>query len=268
MIYITTQKKSKGLIVTKSVSYQRLIPSIGEILEGGRKKAYWTVNDVLLETYWGVGKQIIEYEQNGELRADYGQELLKTLSKDLKQNFGKGFSRSNLQYMRLLYLKNRNCQTLSGKLSWSHYVELLAIDDDLERTFYEKQCISEKWSARELTRQIDSALFQRLALSKDRKGVLLLSKKGQLIEKVEDIVKQPYVLEFLKIPEDYRYSEKGLEQRIIDNLQMFLLELGKGFTFASRQFRITLNNKHYHVDLVFYHRILRCFVLITSRLAP
>jgi predicted nuclease of restriction endonuclease-like (RecB) superfamily len=168
--------------------------------------------------------------------------------------------------MRQFYLKYPKFQTLSGKLSWSHYAELLSIEDDLEREFYEKQSLNESWSVRELKRQINSALFHRIALSKDRRGVLELSKKGNIIKREQDIIKDPYVLEFLKIPEDYKYSEKELEQKIIDNLQMFLLELGKGFAFVKRQYRVTLDNTNYYVDLVFYHRILKCFVLIDLKI--
>jgi len=247
-------------------NYQGLIDSIGGILEEGRRQAFYEVNKILVKTYWEVGKEIVEYEQEGQVRADYGSTLLMQLSGDLKGRYGKGFSRSNLQYKRLLYLKYSKCQTLSGKLAWSHYVELLMVDDDLARSFYEQQCIKERWSVRELKRQINSALFHRIALSKDKEGVLDMAKKGQILEKVEDIIKEPYILEFLKIPEDYRYSEKELEQKIIDNLQNFLLELGKGFTFVARQFRMTLGNKHFYVDLVFYHRILKCFVLIDLKI--
>ena len=242
--------------------YDKLINSIGKLLEDARKNVAKTVNTILVETYWKIGKQIVEYEQRGKERANYGEELLKKLSKDLTNKYGRGFSRSNLQYMRLLYVKYPKCQTLSGKLSWSHYVELLNVSDDLARSFYEKQCIKDNWSVRELKRQINSMLFERLALSKDKKGVLKLAKKGQIIEKEEDIIKDPYVLEFLNIPIDYRYTERQLEQRLLDNLQIFLLELGKGFAFLARQFKITLNNTHFYVDLVFYHTILKCYVLI------
>ncbi len=248
--------------IVKPVKYTQLVNSIGELLESARKQVARIINTILVETYWKIGKRIVEYEQKGENRADYGEKLLKKLSKDLSIKYGKGFSRSNLQYMRLLYIKYPKCQTLSGKLSWSHYVELLSVTDDLTRSFYEKQCIKENWSVRELRRQINSMLFERIALSKDKKGVLKLAKKGQVIEKEEDIIKDPYVLEFLKIPERYQYTEKELEQKLIDNLQMFLLELGKGFAFVSRQYRITLNNNHFYVDLVFYHTILKCYVLI------
>ncbi|NQV17652.1 MAG: DUF1016 domain-containing protein [Armatimonadetes bacterium] len=247
--------------------YSELLGNIGKLLEKSRKAAIQKVNNILVQTYWNIGKRIVEFEQGGKEKADYGSELLKRLSNDLKERFGKGFSRSNLQYMRLLYLKYQKYQTLSGKLSWSHYVEILSISDELTRSFYEKQCNSENWSVRELKRQIDSGLFQRIALSKDKKGVLKLAKEGQLFENVEDIIKDPYVFEFLNIPENYRHSEKELENRLIDELGHFLLELGKGFAFIGRQFRITLNNTHYFVDLVFYHRILKCFVLIDLKLA-
>jgi len=164
--------------------------------------------------------------------------------------------------MRLLYVKYPKCQTLSGKLSWSHYIELLSISDDTGRSFYEKQCHHEDWSVRELKRQRDSALFERIALSKNKKEVLELSQKGIIIEQSKDIIKDPYVFEFLNIPEDKQYSEKSLENALIDKLGHFLLELGKGFAFVGQQYRITLNNTHYYVDLAFYHRILKCFVLI------
>lgn len=219
-------------------------------------------NTILVETYWKIGERIVEYEQKGGEKAEYGTKLLTRLSKDLRLRHGKGFSKSNVYLMRSLYIKYPKFQTLSGKLSWSHYGELLSITDDLARSFYEKQCIKENWSVREIKRQINSALFERIALSKDKKGVLLLAKKGQVIEKEEDIIKDPYVLEFLKIPEKYRYTEKELEQKLINNLQNFLLELGKGFAFVGRQYRITLNNTHFYVDLVFYHTILKCFVLV------
>lgn len=246
--------------------YSSLIDSIGTVLEQGRKQAYQAVNTILVKTYWEIGKQIVEYEQKGKEKAEYGSALLDTLSKDLKLNYGKGFSRRNILDMRRFYHYYPKWQTVSAELRWSHYVELLSIDHHLERSFYEKQCLNEKWSVRELSRQMSSALFHRLALSKDKRGVIQLSKKGQFIEKHEDIIKDPYVLEFLKLPESHKYTEKELEQKLIDNLQMFLLELGKGFTFVARQKRISLGNNHYYVDLVFHHRILKCFVLIDLKI--
>ena len=258
--------KDKQLIKKNPFNYKTLITNIGEILEKGRKDAIKIFNNILVKTYWEIGKQIIEYEQKGEVKAEYGSELLNNLSKDLSLKYGKGFKKSNVYMMRLFYLKYPKFQTLSGKLSWSHYIELLGISYIPEREFYEKQCINENWSIRELKRQKNSMLFERLALSKDKQEILELSKKGHIIESDKDIVKDPYVLEFLGIPEDYKYSEKELEQKIINKLQMFLLELGKGFTFVARQFRITLDNTHFYVDLVFYHRILKCFVLIDLKI--
>ena len=251
---------------TSKKEYDNLITSVGVLLEKARRKAYSQINQILVKTYWEIGKKIVEYEQKGKERAEYGTKLFDRIVNDLRKRYGKGFSRSNVIYMRLLYLKYPKSQTLSDQLSWSHYVELLMIDDDLERSFYEKQCIKENWSIRELKRQKNSALFHRIALSKDKKGILELSQKGHVVRRANDIIKDPYILEFLKMPVDYDYSEKELEKRIIDNLQMFLLELGKGFTFVARQFRITLANRHFFVDLVFYHRILKCFVLIDLKI--
>lgn len=184
------------------------------------------------------------------------------MAKDLKVKYGKGFSKSNVYLCRQFYIKYPKFQTVSGKLSWSHYAELLTVADDMARSFYEQQTIKENWSFRELKRQIDSALFQRLALSTDKKGVLALSEKGQELISAKDAVKDPYVFEFLELPKDGIIKERGLEKKLIDKLQKFLLELGKGFSFVARQFKITVDNEHHFIDLVFYHRILRCFVLI------
>jgi predicted nuclease of restriction endonuclease-like (RecB) superfamily len=245
----------------KDDSYQQLLSRIGECLTLGRQRAVEQVNSLLVETYWQIGRYIVEFEQEGKERAEYGSKLLQELSRDLKATYGKGFSRSNLQYMRLFYLTYENCQSLSGKLSWTHYTELLAISDDLARSFYEQQCILDGWSVRELKRQKDSALFERVALSKDRAEILALARDGQRIESAWDVVKDPYVFEFLDLP-DRNFRESELENRLIAELERFLLELGKGFAFIGQQYRITLNNTHFYVDLVFYHRILKCFVLI------
>ena len=252
--------------IVKRKEYNNLISSIGTLLEEARRIIYAKVNQILTKTYWEIGKRIVEYEQENKESGGYGSKLFDELAGDLRKRYGRGFSRSNVIYMRLLYLKYQKSQTLSDQLAWSHYIELLMIDDDLERSFYEKQCIKESWSVRELKRQKNSALFERIALSKDKKGVLELAQRGHLIKKADDAVKDPYILEFLGISEDHKYSEKELEQRIIDNLQKFLLELGRGFTFVSRQRRITLGNTHYYVDLVFYHMILRCFLLIDLKI--
>jgi len=250
----------------EKVNYNNLLQNIGQVLSSGRKQAFQVVDNILVKTYWEIGKVIIEHEQKGAEKAEYGSQLLKNLSKDLKLKYGKGFSQSNIYLMRLFYLKYEIFQTLSGKLSWSHYTELLGISDDMSRSFYEKQCINDNWSVRELKRQRNTGLFERIALSKDKAGILKLSKEGQKIETPEDIIKDPYVFEFLQIPEQERFKEKDLENRLIDNLGHFLLELGKGFAFVGRQYRITLDNDHYYIDLVFYHRILKCFVLIDLKL--
>jgi len=243
-------------------TYQTLLQQISETYTTGQTKAIQATNTTLLETYWQIGAHIVEFEQGGNTKAEYGTALLERLSKDLTLSHGKGFSRSSLNYMRLLYARFPICETLSHKLSWSHYCELVKIDHDLERQFYEKQCALENWSIRELKRQKASALFLRIAASQNREDILKLALKGNIVAKPSDLLRDPYVFEFLKIPEPYHLSEKNLEKRLLDNLQSFLLELGKGFTFVGRQYRITLNNEHYKVDLVFYHRILRCFVLI------
>jgi predicted nuclease of restriction endonuclease-like (RecB) superfamily len=251
---------------TPVTAYNTLLSDIGTLLTEGRKKSFRQVNTILVETYWNIGRRIVEHEQQGSEKAEYGSRLLKDLARDLSRQYGKGFSKSNIYLMRVLYLTYPKFQTLSGKLSWSHYTELLSISDELSRSFYEKQCIKDSWSVRELKRQRQSGLFERLALSKDKTEVLQLSREGQVVEKAEDIVKDPYVFEFLGLPDLPRYSERDLEKRLIENFSSFILELGKGFAYIGNQYRITLNNTHYYVDLVFYHRILKCFVLIDLKL--
>lgn len=246
--------------------YNELLERISGRYVDGQAQAIRSVNEFLIDTNWNIGKYIVEYEQRGSARAKYGSKLLENLSHDLTLRHGRGFSRSNLNYMRLFYLRFPICEKLSHKLSWSHYSELVKIDDEMERSFYYQQVILENWSIPELKRQKKSGLFMRLALSKGNNEILKLSQQGQIVERPEDIVKDFYVLEFLKIPEPYNYSESELETRLIDNLQTFLLELGKGFTFVGRQYRITINNIPYRVDLVFYHRILRRFVLIDLKI--
>ncbi|MEZ5534841.1 MAG: PDDEXK nuclease domain-containing protein [Thiolinea sp.] len=242
--------------------YQGLVNSISDQLNQGQHQAVKLVNQAMLQTYWQIGKYIVEFEQNGHIQASYGKQLLQQLSRDLKHRYGRGFSRSNLQYMRLLYVHYPNYQTLSGKLSWSHYTELLSISNDVARSFYEQQCAQEGWSVRELKRQTQSALFERLALSKNKADILALAQTGQSITIPKDVIKDPYVFEFLDLPERNQYREAELEASLISKLEQFLLELGKGFAFIGQQYRITLDNTHYYIDLVFYHRILKCFVLI------
>ena len=240
--------------INLSENYNQLIHQISEIYIQGQKNAVVSVNAHLVQTYWQIGRYIVEFEQKGKQRAEYGQALIDKLSGDLSINLGKGFSRSNLIYMRLFYLEFPISEKASHLLSWSHYVELLKISDKLERSFYLQQTILENWSIPELKRQKKSSLFLRLAVSKDKDGILKLAEQGQIIEKPTDLIRDPYVLEFLKIPEPYHLSETDFESRLIDHLQHFLLELGKGFAFIGRQYRITLGNRPHYIDLVFYHR--------------
>ena len=253
-------KKETG--INGRSSYGELIKNIGEVLDSGRKQASVAINQAIVKTYWEIGKYIIEYEQAGNEKAEYGSETLKRLSRDLTDRYGNGFSWSNVYRMRQLYSAYPIFATLSQKLSWSHFVELLKIEDPLERSFYMKECEQENWGVRELRRQMKSMLFQRLALSKDKNAVLGLAKEGQVIETAESILKDPYIFEFTGLPELPVYKAGDLENALINNLSQFLLELGKGFTYVGRQQRINIGGRIYKVDLVFYHRILKCFVLI------
>lgn len=246
--------------------YNNLIQKIGDSYNSAKSKIVTAINSQMLTAYWEIGKHIVDFEQGGKQKAEYGKALLVNLSKDLSLKYGRGFSRSNLNYMRLLYSKYPKCETLSHKLSWSHYYELLKVEDDLARAFYERQAISDNWTIRELKRQKKSGLFHRLAVGKNKEEILKLSKEGQVFKSEDDLSRNPYVFEFLNIPENYRYNENELEKAIIDNVQQFLLELGKGFAFIGRQQRITLNNRHYYVDLVFYHIKLKCYVLIDLKI--
>lgn len=246
--------------------YQQLVHPISGTFEQGQAKTVMAVNTGLVSTYWKIGQHIVEFEQKGEKSAAYGKKLLSTLSKDLKIKHGKGFSVSNLQRFRQFYLLNSNYATVSHNLSWSHHVELLKIGSDTERTFYTNQTIASNWSVRELKRQKESGLFLRLASAKNKQAVQDLANRHQLIAKPEDIQRDSYIFEFLNLPEPGQYSESDLEAALCQHLENFLLELGKGFTFVGRQYRITLGNSHYKVDLVFYHRILRCFVLVDLKI--
>lgn len=238
------------------------------LLKSARENIVLTINSTMAKTYFLIGKRIVEEEQNGEKRAEYGKKLIKELSKKLTKEFGKGFSERNLEQMRKFYLAYSIPQTVSAefRLSWSHYLILMRMENLDERNFYEIEAIENNWSLRELRRQIDSALYERLVLSRDKEKVKSLALKGQIIEKPEDIVKDPYILEFLGLEEQNSYSENRLETEIINNLEKFLLELGKGFTFVGRQVRFTFDEKHFRVDLVFYNRLLKCFVLIDLKI--
>ncbi len=252
----------------------RIIQEIREILDEARKNVAREVNNELIVSYWKIGEIIVRYEQNDNIRAKYGEQTLKQMSKILTNEFGKGFSRSNLQNMRAFYLSYENCQTVSGKLSWSHYCELLSVADKDKRSFYEKEAINSNWSVRELKRQISTSLYERLLLSKgdvNKQQVLDLSLKGIEIAEPKDIIKDPYVFEFLGIPEDKPIMESDLEKALIQQIEKFLLELGRGFMFVGTQQRITINNTHYFADMVFYNKPLKSYVIIelkTSKLMP
>ena len=238
------------------------------LLNSARNSITSTINSTMAKTYFLIGKRIVEEEQNGEKRAEYGDELIKNLSLRLTKEFGKGFSKRNLWQMKQFYLAYSKVQTVSAqfKLSWSHYLILMRIENINERNFYEIESIENNWSLRELRRQIDSALYERLVLSIDKEKIKLLSLKGQILEKPEDVVKDPYILEFLGLEEKSDYSENELETAIINNLEKFIMELGKGFLFQGRQVRFTFDEEHYFVDLVFYNRLLKCFVLIDLKI--
>ena len=236
--------------------------SIRAILEKARSTAYRAVNLAMVQAYWEVGRVIVEEEQRGAERAEYGTALIMELSRRLTRDYGKGFTERNLWYMRDFYLTFPKVNALRAELTWTHYRLLLKVEKEEARNFYMLESVKNNWSTRELERQINSLLYERLALSKDSEKVLELSTKGQVIQESRDIIKDPYVLEFLDLKENRNFLEKDLEHALIDELQAFLLELGKGFSFVARQRRITVDGDHYYIDLVFYNYILKCFVLI------
>lgn len=281
--------------------FASLVAEVRSLVHSARQTAATAVNTLQVLTNFEIGRRIVEHEQQGAKRASYGTELLSVLSADLTQEFGAGFSATNLRLMRQFFVEysGRIHQTLSDEslprlpirqtapdesanpkglratssntanrftLSWSHYVLLLTIENPDERRFYEIEATSENWSLRELKRQKAACLYERLALSRDKKGLRRLAEKGQLIERPEDILKEPVVLEFLGLEVQARYSESDLETALIDHLEQFLLELGKGFLFEARQKRFTFDEDNYFLDLVFYNRLLRCYVLIDLKL--
>ena len=241
---------------------------ISNLLKEARKSVVQTINKTMVYTYFEIGRMIVEEEQNGKERAEYGKQILKELSIRLSTEFGKGFSQRNIEQMRQFYLTYSKTQTVSAEfnLSWSHYLKLMRIENEDERNYYQIEAFDNNWSLRELQRQFDSALYERLVLSRDKKAVKELSEKGQIIENPKDTIKDPYVLEFIGLPENSKYSETELEQKIIDKLEHFLLELGKGYAFIGRQVRFTFDEKHFRVDLVFYNRLLQSFVLIDLKI--
>lgn len=268
----------------------KFFSQIVDLLQSARSNVVRTINQTMVLTYFEIGRMIVEEEQNGKDRAVYGKNLLQDLSKVLTKEFGRGFSETNLKQMRQFYLaysisstvlrisekgqtlsdelQNEKSQTASAKfnLSWSHYLKLMRIEDENERKFYEIEAAKNNWSVRELERQYDSALYTRLVLSRDKDKVKELSEKGLIIEKPKDAIKDPYILEFIGLPEQSAYSENQLEEEIINKLEHFLLELGNGFTFVARQKRISFDDKHFWIDLVFYNRLLKSFVLIDLKI--
>lgn len=257
--------------------------NVSDLLRLARKNVKTAVNLSMVYTYYEIGKRIFLEEQSGQERAGYGKYLIKELSEYLTEQFGKGFSITNLKQMRQFYLITTDDQigqkvsdqfnnlptTENGRkffLSWSHYLKLMRIDNVNERHFYEIESAKNDWSLAEFKRQYNSSLFERISLSTDKGKIYRLSQEGQIIEKLEDMVKDPYVLEFLGLPELPEYTETELESKIIDHLQTFLLELGTGFAFIGRQVRFTFEEEQFRVDLVFYNRLLRCFVLFDLKL--
>ena len=230
----------------REIENMEIVKNVIDLLENARKKVVTTVNQTMVLTYFEIGRMIVEEEQKGENRAEYGKKILKILSKKLTEKYKKGFSLTNLKQIRSFYLVySEKGQTVSDqfKLSWSHYVKLSRISNPDERKFYEIEAVKNNWSLRELERQFDSALYTRLSLSRDKDKVLELSQKGQIIEKPQDLIKDPYILEFIELPEQSSYSESELEEKLISKLENFLLELGNGFTFVGRQKRISFDEQ-------------------------
>lgn len=239
---------------------------ITTIIEIARKRVQSVVDHEMVCAYWDIGREIVEDEQKGEKRAEYGKAVIQNLSLELTHRHGKGFTASNLLTMRRFYLTFPIQHALRAELSWTHYRLLLKIEEQQKRSFYEIECAANNWSTREMERQMNSMLFERLALSLDKEGVMALVREGQVLREPSDMVKDPYVLEFLGLPQSEVLYEKELETALLEHLQKFLLELGKGFSFVARQKRITLDGDHFYIDLVFYNYILKCFVLIDLKI--
>ncbi len=242
-----------------------IFEEIKRLVTDTKDRVYTTVNIEMINLYWNIGKIIMEIQQ-GDERANYGEAVIEKLSQKLTNEFGLGFSSRNLRTMRKFYLIYPIWKTVSSKLSWSHYLELIKIEEDNKRTFYLNEAISSKWSVRELQRQKNSLLYERLILSKDKEKVKELSEKGNIIRTGKDLIKDPFVLEFLDIKENTDYLESDLEKNILEHLREFLLELGKGFMFVGSQVRLTLDETHFYPDLVFYNRLAKCFVIIDLKI--
>jgi predicted nuclease of restriction endonuclease-like (RecB) superfamily len=253
----------------KLSQYQILIAQISDILEQARNQVVRQINTTIIQTYRNIGKYLVEYEQKGAERAEYGTGLIERISQDLTKKFGKGFSERSLWKFKQFYITFQDSADTVGRIQnvgWSHIVRIMHLKDTEEQKFYLIETSKEKRSLRELDRQINSALYERLALSKDKDKVMRLAKEGEIIETGKDLVRDPYILEFLELSQHHSYTEKDLEMAIISNLQMFLLEMGKGFAFVARQKRIRLDIDDFYIDLVFYNRLLRCHLLIDLKI--
>ncbi len=256
------KNEENTLSVVHDEGYTKLVSQISNTWTDAKNQAILSVNTQLLEANWETGKYIVEFEQGGAHRAQYGKQLLVNLAKDLTVRLGKGFNRTNLSYMRKFYITFPICGTLSRKLTWSHYYEILKCDNELERQFYYNTCIREQWKVRELKRQIKSSLFERLALSTDKNGVMMLATQGHQVQTPQDIIRDPFILEFAGLPKQKCYKEKDLEAALKAHMEQFLLELGRGFAFVGRQYEMQIGSRRFRADLVFYHCILKCYVII------
>ncbi len=253
---------SKAKVGELEPTFEGTYIRIRDILLGGRNRALRAIDKEAVKASWETGREIVEEEQRGKARADYGTRLIQMLSKRLTTELGKGYTSTNLKYMRQFYVTFPIGHALSDQLTWTHYRHLLTVKNEQARSFYMNEAIKDNWSTRELDRQINSLLFERLAKSRNKEGVLALANEGAEVFKPEDLLRDPFVLEFTGLPERGEWLESDLEQALVDKLQQFLLELGRDFFFVARQKRITVDNEHNYIDLVFYHRTLRCFVLI------
>lgn len=258
----STALNGSGLKTTVDSLYQ----AISGIVEDARRTVYQATNQAMVKAYWEIGRVIVEEEQAGERRAAYGSGLINSLSIKLTEKYGSGLSERNLRHMRQFFLLFPIRNALRSELSWTHYRLLISVKNVEARGFYMVEASNSHWSTRELDRQISSLLFERLTLSRDKEKVLELSRDGQIVTSPKDLIKDPYVLEFLGMSESPDFHEKDLEQNLIDRLQSFLLELGRGFALVARQKRITVGGDHYYIDLVFYNHALKCFVLIDLKI--
>jgi predicted nuclease of restriction endonuclease-like (RecB) superfamily len=240
--------------------------SVKKVLEAARSNVYRAVNFAMVEAYWNIGRLIVEEEQRGKKRAEYGKYLIKELSGKLTKDFGKGFTERNVRNMRAFYLTFPIWHAVRAELTWTHYRLLLSVENKKARDFYLNEAVDSNWSTRQMERQINSFYYERLLSSKDKKPVVDEAERNALPAKTEDLIKDPYVLEFLNLKENKPLLEKELETELLGKLQEFLLELGKGFSFVARQYRISVDNDHFYIDLVFYNYILKCFLLIDLKM--